>query len=86
METISPPFASARFSRSPSVAAMTWWWMVFAMPMVGAHYRIRRFSRLGTTRSLKIDYVAARNFPLETPRIEVKFSQFWATSSCLRTP
>ena len=30
---------------------------------------------LGTTRPLKIDYVAARNFPLETPRIEVKFSQ-----------
>jgi alpha-2-macroglobulin len=30
---------------------------------------------IGITRHLEIDYVAARNFPLETPRIEVKFSQ-----------
>ncbi len=30
---------------------------------------------VGITRPLEIDYVAARNFPLETPRIEVKFSQ-----------
>ena len=30
---------------------------------------------LGVTRPLRIDYVAARNFPLETPHIEVKFSQ-----------
>ncbi len=30
---------------------------------------------LGMTRPLKIDYVAARNFPLGTPHIEVKFSQ-----------
>lgn len=30
---------------------------------------------VGTTRPLRIDYVAARNFPLETPRIEVKFGQ-----------
>ena len=30
---------------------------------------------IGTTRSLQIDYVAGRNFPLETPRVEVKFSQ-----------
>ncbi|HEY5706630.1 MAG TPA: alpha-2-macroglobulin family protein [Terrimicrobiaceae bacterium] len=30
---------------------------------------------LGVTRPLRIDYVAARNLPLETPRIEVKFSQ-----------
>ena len=30
---------------------------------------------LGITRPLKIDYVAARNFPLGTPHIEVKFSQ-----------
>jgi len=30
---------------------------------------------LGVTRPLRIDYVAARNFPLETPRIEVKFGQ-----------
>ncbi len=30
---------------------------------------------IGATHPLKIDYVAARNFPLATPRIEVKFSQ-----------
>ena len=30
---------------------------------------------LGMTRPLSIDYVAARNFPLGTPHIEVKFSQ-----------
>jgi len=30
---------------------------------------------LGITRPLKIDYVAARNFPLGTPHIEVKFNQ-----------
>ncbi|MGA7214957.1 MAG: alpha-2-macroglobulin family protein, partial [Terrimicrobiaceae bacterium] len=30
---------------------------------------------LGVTRPLRIDYVAARNSPLEAPRIEVKFSQ-----------
>ncbi len=30
---------------------------------------------VGVTRPLAVDYVAARNFPLETPRIEVKFSQ-----------
>ena len=30
---------------------------------------------VGITRPLEIDYVAARNFPLETPHIEVKFSQ-----------
>ncbi len=30
---------------------------------------------VGITRPLEVDYVAARNFPLEAPRIEVKFSQ-----------
>ena len=30
---------------------------------------------IGATRSLELDYVAARNFPLEIPRVEVKFSQ-----------
>ncbi len=30
---------------------------------------------LGITRPLRIDYVAARNFPLGTPHVEVKFSQ-----------
>ena len=36
---------------------------------------------VGTTRPLGIDYVAARNFPLESPRIEVKFTQLLGDAS-----
>jgi alpha-2-macroglobulin len=41
----------------------------------GRSLRYPQVFPIGTTRSLQIDYVAARNFPLETPRVEVKFSQ-----------
>jgi len=34
-----------------------------------------RVFALGTTRPLQVDYVVARNFPLEKPRVEVKFRQ-----------
>jgi alpha-2-macroglobulin len=41
----------------------------------GRSMRYPQVFPIGATRSLQIDYVAARNFPLETPRVEVKFTQ-----------
>ena len=41
----------------------------------GRSLRYPQVFPIGTTRSLQIDYVVGRNFPLETPRVEVKFSQ-----------
>jgi alpha-2-macroglobulin len=41
----------------------------------GRSLRYPQVFPIGATRSLQIDYVVARNFPLETPRVEVKFSQ-----------
>ena len=41
----------------------------------GRSLRYPQVFPIGTTRSLQIDYVVGRNFPLETPRVEVKFRQ-----------